>query len=47
MNEYKVDTYVTTTKVKNIKRIIPFIIGILTIKTLLKANLPKSLTWLW
>lgn len=47
MNESKVDTHVTTTKVKNIKSITPFIIGILTIKILLKATLPKSLTWLW
>lgn len=47
INESKVDTHVTTTEVKDFKSIITVIIGILTIKILLKTALPTSLTWLW
>lgn len=45
INESKVDTHVNTTEVKDIKSIITVIIGILTIKILLKPALPTSLTY--
>lgn len=47
MSEYKVNAHVATTQISHIKAALLFIIGILTIKILLKNTFPEFLTWLW